>query len=208
MKVTSDIQRGMTAGDKWGDWTAWYRDIRLKPYSHLSQRPSIIVEDDVVLNDVSFWNGDMNFSKMVNAGSRGCIMRAGQNTWADTEFAINYGKADNVIPRGSYWFYDSRSDPKKQALLWKTMLDGDYGELDHAADWEESYGGTYEGWVNLYVFMNEFQQLTGLADNRLPIYTGYYYWLSKGKSPFGIDSSMAWFKKHKLWLAEWCQPRG
>jgi len=196
-----DIQTGMKAGNIRGDLLAYARDIFQKPYSRLSFPPKIIVEGDLILNDISFWNGKMNFQTMKDAGSRGCIIRAGQNTWADTKFAENYAGAKDVIPRGSYFFFDSRAEPKAQARLWKTMLDNDYGELDHAADYEENYGGTYAGWVNLYIFMNEFQQLTGLPDERLPIYTGYYYWLSSDKAPIGNTESMAWFKKHRLWLA-------
>jgi len=193
-------QKGMTAGNKWGDLTAWRRAGSL-PFSRMSIQPSIVVEDDVILNDVSFWNGNMNFSTMASAGSRGCIIRAGQNTWPDTKFEENYGKAQGVIPRGSYFYYDSRANPKTQAALWASMLSNDFGELDHAADYEEQYGGTYAGWVNLYIFMNEFQQMTGLPDDRLPLYTGYYYWLSSGKAPIGNEQSMAWFKKHRLWIA-------
>lgn len=197
----NNIQVGMKAGNDRGDWLAWYRDARFKPYSRMSVAPRIIVEDDVILNDVSFYQGAINFSQMNDAGSQGTVIRAGQNRWPDNKFEANYANAQGVIPRGSYFFYDSRVPPKEQAQLWASMLDNDYGELDHCADYEERYGGEYGGWVNLYIFMERFQELTNLPDERVPIYTGYYYWLSSGKAPIGNAESMAWFKKHRLWLA-------
>lgn len=197
----SDIQIGMKAGYFRGDLTAWVRDAVQKPYTRMQIEPHIVIDRSVVLTDVSFWQGDIDFDVMRQAGAEGVIIRAGQNLWKDAKFDQNYARAKAAnLARGSYWFYDSRVEPVRQAQLWASILNNDYGELDHAADWEENYGGAYGGWVNLYKFITEFQMKTGLSDERVPIYTGYYYWLSAGKSPQGIPESMAWFKRHPLWL--------
>lgn len=197
-----EYQIGLKAGQIRGDALAYWRDIVHKPYTRMRVEPRIVIDRSVILTDVSFYQDEIDFTIMRQAGAKGTIIRAGQNLWRDPKFDQNYSRAKNAsLPRGSYFFYDSRVDPIQQARLWASILAGDYGELDHAADYEENYKGPYGGWVNLYKFINEFQMKTGLPDERVPIYTGYYYWLSAGKAPLGIPESMAWFKRHPLWLA-------
>jgi GH25 family lysozyme M1 (1,4-beta-N-acetylmuramidase) len=78
--------------------------------------------------DVSFYQDDpetpqgIDFAKMRTA-SEYVIIRAGQNLWVDRDFKANWRESKAAgFPRGSYWFYDSRADPKKQAELWRTAL--------------------------------------------------------------------------------------
>jgi GH25 family lysozyme M1 (1,4-beta-N-acetylmuramidase) len=192
----------MQAGGYYGDLTALIRDAFHKPYTRIKIKPRITIDRSVILTDVSFYQGETDFSLMKQAGAEGTIIRAGQNLWKDTKFDEYYAKAKTAgLPRGSYFFYDSRVDPISQARLWASILNNDHGELDHAADYEERYDGDYGGWVNLYKFMSEFQMKTGLPDERVPLYTGYYYWLSAGKAPLNVPGSMEWFKRHRLWLA-------
>jgi len=73
---------------------------------------------NVIGPDVSFYQDDpqtpqgIDFAKLrANAGY--VVIRAGQNLWADRDFKLNWREAKSVgLPRGSYWFYDSRADPK------------------------------------------------------------------------------------------------
>src|SRR5689334_6683785 len=84
----------------------------------------------VIGPDVSFYEDDpetpqgIDFIKMrANAGF--VIVRAGQNLWPDPDFKINWREAKKAgMPRGSYWFYDSRVDPKRQAEIWASMFEG------------------------------------------------------------------------------------
>jgi GH25 family lysozyme M1 (1,4-beta-N-acetylmuramidase) len=160
--------------------------------------PTIAIQTNVRLADVSFWQGDIDFVKM-RTGLDGVIIRAGQRNWLDTKFKINWGKArDAGIPRGSYWFYDSREDPKKQADLWAGLIEDDPGELVHAADFEESYGGPWGKVSHLKDFLMRFKENTGLPDDRIPNYTGYYWWLSRVGNDF-------FFRRFPLWLAWYSQ---
>ena len=160
--------------------------------------PSIAIQTSVLIADVSYYQLEIDWQKMASQLA-GAIIRAGQRTWPDIRFRENWTRAKAAgVPRGSYWFYDSREDPKRQAALWWQQLQGDIGELVHVADFEESYGGPYWQPSHFKEFIQEFQRLSGLPDDRIAIYTGYYWWLSR----VGPD---LFFKKYKLWLAWYAQ---
>lgn len=166
-------------------------------YPDLFIAPTVVVETVVRLADVSFWQGAIDFLKMKAAGLFGVFIRAGQNTWADIKFAINWKLAKLAgLPRGSYFFYDSRVDPGRQAKLWADQLGSDLGELPHAADFEESYGGQFGKVEHFKAFLQEFMRLTGLTRDRIIIYTGFFWWLKRvGDDP--------WFRQFQLWLASY-----
>lgn len=166
-------------------------------YPDLFLAPTIQIQTSVKLADVSFWQGVINFVVMKAAGLFGVIIRAGQNTWADIKFKINWALAKAAgLPRGSYFFYDSRVDPGRQAKLWADQLGDDLGELAHAADFEESYGGPFGKKEHFKAFLQEFQRLTGLPNDRIMIYTGFFWWLARvGDDP--------WFRRYSLWLASY-----
>ena len=159
-----------------------------------SLSPSILIQTSVLVADVSYYQLEIDWQKMASQLA-GAIIRAGQRTWPDVRFRENWTRAKAAgVPRGSYWFYDSREDPKKQAALWWAQLEGDVGELVHVADFEESYGGPYWQPQHFKEFILEFQRLSGLADDRIAIYTGYFWWLSR----VGAD---VFFRRYALWLA-------
>lgn len=156
---------------------------------------AITIEKAVRLVDVSFWQGEINFEVMKEAGISGAIIRAGQRTWVDSRFKVNWDKARlAAVPRGSYWFYDSREDPEKQAELWWSLIQYDVGELVHCADFEESYSGVFGKKEHFKLFLQKFKSLSNLPARRIVVYTGYYWWNSRiGNDPF--------FKQFRLWLA-------
>lgn len=176
----------MGAGNYVPTQTEWAR-------SFISQ--TIMIQSSVKLTDVSFWQSEIDFVKMKSAGIKGTIIRAGQNNWLDSRFAENWSKAKAAgLPRGSYWFYDSRNSPKSQAELWWSLIKNDKGELFHVADFEENYGGGFGTKAHFREFIVEFQKLSGLPNKRIGIYTGYYWWGSRiGNDP--------WFSQYPLWLA-------
>jgi lysozyme len=152
--------------------------------------------------DVSFWQDDNNtakqidFQKMKDAGAEFVIIRAGQNTWVDGDFEHNWHKAKEAgIPRGSYWFYDSRSSPRVQADLWSNAIGTDYPECGIWADFEESYNGPYSN----EKYFREFMEL--LQANFPPLvelgaYTGYYYWIERVKL-------REYWHQYPLWIANY-----
>jgi GH25 family lysozyme M1 (1,4-beta-N-acetylmuramidase) len=157
--------------------------------------PTILVSQSVLIADVSYYQQFIDFLRMKAAGVSGVIIRAGQRTWPDVRFSENWSKAAAAdLPRGSYWFYDSREDPKRQAALWWSLIKDDPGELVHVADIEESYGGPYGKPEHFETFLNEFRWLSKLPASRVPIYTGYYWWQSR------VGAALE-FKQYPLWLA-------
>src|SRR5262245_12958401 len=120
--------------------------------------------------DVSFYQDDagtlqgIDFVKMKQSAGY-VIVRAGQNIWIDSDFRTNWRDAKAAgWPRGSYWFYDSRADPRDQADLWFSVFESDFGELPLFADFEESYGGAFTGWRHWRTFLERLRALVGTRE--------------------------------------------
>jgi len=162
---------------------------------------------NVIGPDVSFYQDDpqtpqgIDFVKMRQAGAGYIIIRAGQNLWSDRDFKANWRESKAAgMPRGSYWFYDSRVDPKKQADLWVSLFEGDYGELPLWCDFEDNYGGAFKGWKNWYNFMERLKALLP-SGKEIGVYTAYYYWL---ENMAGVPAaSVNYFKEYPLWIANY-----
>lgn len=157
--------------------------------------------------DVSFWQDDpttpvnIDFAKMAK-GLDFVIIRAGQNTWVDKSFAISWVDAKaSGIPRSSYWFYDSRTEPERQAEKYISILDGDLGELPLVADYEDNYGGPYGTPDHLYRFIERLKMLA--PGKEIMIYTGYYYWIERFASYKPADrlAKLNYFAQYPLWIA-------
>lgn len=161
---------------------------------------------NLTLPDVSFWQDDnatpqgIDFA-MMREQTSSVIIRAGQNSWTDPDFKTNWKAAKEAgLHRGSYWFYDSRLDPKKQAELWVKALGGDYGELPLWCDFEDRYGGAFGTWKHWYDFIENLKQLIP-SDVEIGIYTGYYYWLEFTVAKAIPKTSLNYFKQFPLWIA-------
>jgi len=157
--------------------------------------------------DISFYQDDnttpeqINFSTMKKK-SDFVIIRAGQNLWIDSDFNTNWKAAKEAgIPRGSYWFYDSRIEPKLQAELWRDVLDGDQGELPLFADFEENYGGEFKGWRKWYAFLEYLKD--AMPGKEIVIYTAFYYWQSNAPDAENHASSLEYFHQYPLWIANY-----
>jgi lysozyme len=151
--------------------------------------------------DVAFYeanpNGRIDFIKMKSAGMKFVIIRTGQNLWKDPKFDVNWLDAKNAgIPRGSYFFYDSRVSPESQAKLWKDIVGNDLGEIPLFADYEESYKGNYAGGQNFKIFLEEVKRL--IPNKEIIIYTAFWYW----KDNVSI-SLHDYFSQYKLWIANY-----
>ena len=159
----------------------------------------ITISRDVFLVDVSKWQGGMDWAKAKSKNLNGAIIKCGQGIAKDPQFDANWTNAKlQSIPRGSYWFWDSRYPPKTQAYWWWEWIKKDIGELAHYADYEESYGGQFGGYENFRLFLMEFERLSNLPARRRGIYTGYYYWIAH--SPANLVE-LSWFTQFPLWLA-------
>ena len=161
----------------------------------------------VIGTDVSFYDNSsstpqgVNFVKMRTL-AQFTIIRAGQNLWPDNDIKSNWGAAKAAgISRGSYWFYDSRADPKAQADLWVSLLGGDLGELPMFLDLEETYGGPYTGWKNWVTFLERLK--TNAPGKELGIYTAYYYFRDHAPNASSDLKDLQYFRQYTLWIANY-----
>jgi len=172
-----------------------------------------VTRTEIIIPDVSFWQDRNDTPRKIDfvrmrTKSRGVIIRGGQNTWDDDDFGYNWPAAYFAkLLRGIYWFWDSRSSPKSQALRLYNLVKNDPPEMEVWFDFEETYGGRYGGWRNFAAMIGEFQQLMPSAG--VGIYVGYYYWLENGPNPDKETTSkgkaearaaLEWFAKFPLWL--------
>lgn len=160
----------------------------------------------IVVNDISFYQDNNStpqkpdFNKMKSNGSQGVIIRVGQGSYLDEDFFNNFQAASGILPRGVYWFYDSRVPPLIQAKKFTdAVLLAGRPEMEVWADYEENYGGPYQGWKHFAVFLAEVEKR--LPYTKLGIYTGYYYWQSHCPNWFFQSASFNWFARFPLWLA-------
>ena len=157
--------------------------------------------------DVSFYQDSpttpqgINFVRM-NQAADFVIIRAGQNLWPDSDFKYNWRRAKEAgLPRGSYWFYDSRADPKQQAELWVSLLAGDLGELPLFADLEETYKGPFTGWRHWRTFLERLKTLVG--NKEIGIYTAFFYWQTNAPNPSTQPAELEYFHQYPLWIANY-----
>jgi len=163
---------------------------------------------NVIGPDVSFYQDSpttsrqIDFNKMKESAGY-VIIRAGQNLWVDSDFVYNWLKAQEAgLPRGSYWFYDSRADPEQQAELWYSQVSHDLGELPLFADLEEKYGGGFAGWRNWRKFIDRLKVLVN-GRQEIGVYTGYYYWLENAPSKQTAPADLEYFHQYPLWIAQY-----
>lgn len=157
--------------------------------------------------DISLFQDDpqtpqgVNFTRM-NQVSDFVIVRAGQNLWPDSDFPDHWRRARaSGLPRGSYWLYDSRANPKQQADLWFEQLGDDQGELPLFADFEEAYGGPFTGWMYWEVFLDRIKTLAGIRE--VGIYTAYFYWKNNAPNPATQPIDLEYFHRYPLWIANY-----
>lgn len=163
--------------------------------------------NNVIGPDVSFYQDDPATPQGIDFGKmRGktpyVIVRAGQNNWADRDVKKNWASAKAAgLLRGSYWFYDSRRDPREQAALWISLLNGDLGELPLFPDFEDRYGGPFGTWKHWYDFLEELKRLA--PGKAICVYTGPSYWKEKTVGVGIPIESLNYFKQYPLWIAHY-----
>ena len=161
---------------------------------------NILIADCSFYQDNDFTPQKIDFKKMKAAGISGVILRAGQNTWADEDFKDYWQAAKAAgLPRGSYWFYDSRSEPSAQADLWRSQIGDDLPELKLWADFEENYGGRWRT-------ENDYKKFVASTQAKFPtvetgIYSANWWWHDKVQQ--GIIRDDAYWSEFLLWVAQY-----
>jgi GH25 family lysozyme M1 (1,4-beta-N-acetylmuramidase) len=166
--------------------------------SRLAFPPGAVIIQQKKIPDVSFWQGEINFTKMRQM-TDAAIIRAGQNLWVDSQFKRNWTQAKAYgISRGAYWFFDDRVSPGKQAELFASLLRDDYPEMEIWCDWENTYGGAYGTLPNVIAFMQRVENL--LPGVKIGLYTGYF-WFRDRTNAVTHASQYNYLKSRPLFLA-------
>lgn len=159
--------------------------------------------------DISFYQDDnstprgFDFARLKEQGADFVFIRAGQGSWYDPDFVMNWQAAKEAgIPRGAYWFLDARNSGDAQARLFRSLLGNDWGEISPVVDYEHKAivasrgkgGAVSSKFVyNTPEQLDQFIDVLGSASPPI-IYTGYYYWFDHG-------STNNRYAQYPLWLA-------
>lgn len=148
-------------------------------------------------NDVSFWQGTMDWGKIKAAGRKYVIMRAAHAMSVDTKFDFNWKSChDQGLHCGVYQFFEPNIDPVGQAdLMLAKMGKLGPGDLPPVIDVESTGGGMAASAVADAVgkWINHVQAKTGVKPM---IYSGGYFWEDNVKSTA--------FGDYPLWHPQYC----
>ena len=150
---------------------------------------------EVVGTDVSYWQGEIDWSVMKQKAQFSFIRAGYGNSWIDPFLHENSDEADAAgVEYGIYWYVKPGKDWRKHAESFAAQYGASSGKLPPVAD-IESTGGLTKSELNNWLtkFVNKFEELT---DTKLMIYTSPGFW----------NSNMPmtnWAKWLKLWVAHW-----
>jgi len=177
-------------------WNAHRLVHTLAGANRLRVEATATVTQQKQLPDVSFYQGFIDWDQF-KTQSDAVFIRAGQALYKDVQFERNWSESKRRdIIRGSYWFYDDRADPLKQADLWATLLSASRPEMECMIDWEINYGGAYGGLKNVVKLMQRMEAL----GFKTGFYTGYYYFITNS-NPVTNAAEYDYLKTRPLWLA-------
>lgn len=161
--------------------------------------------------DISYWNGDIDLSKVKNAGYKWVMIRCGygsnQTSQDDSRFEANVKKAEALgMPWGAYFYtYSLNAEQDKNELEHiLRLLKGKKPTLPIAIDVEDAdgYKANHGGWTYSNVNRNAKYLLEGLAKN------GYYPMIYTGfEEVENLISPDVW-KKYDMWFAHWARQCG
>ena len=151
--------------------------------------------------DISWWQGLVDFVKMLAAGAKFVIIRAGSinsvtgECYEDYNVGMNGTESQEAgMPKGFYWFYREFGTEKaiEQARFFWEIVDG----------WSIEEGLFFDGEVwdmkvaSIKAFIMELQRLSGLPDNKIGIYSRASLWNV-------VVGAVEWFKKFLCWVARY-----
>jgi GH25 family lysozyme M1 (1,4-beta-N-acetylmuramidase) len=153
---------------------------------------------EVVIVDLSYWQGDIDFAKLATKVD-GVIIRAGYgNDYFDPRVDEYVRECKKYkIPFGLYWYVKAGKDFIKHAENFHIKWVENPGNLHPTFDLEESGGlgktALESWWQKMY---NEFMRLSGLSLEKIITYT----------SPGFLNRVIGltnWLKLTLLWVAHW-----
>jgi len=146
--------------------------------------------------DVSYWQGEINWSQVANDGVDFAFVRLGDGLFFDPEFHDNWqsAKAEGIVV-GAYQYFRPGTDPEDQAnLLLQEMGALQAGDLPPVLDVEDDDGYPANHVVQA---IHDWMAVVEPAIGREPIiYTSKYMWQSVAGDSYD-------FTDYPLWAANW-----
>lgn len=152
--------------------------------------------------DVSHFQGDVNWDEIKKAGIIFVYDKATEGeTYVDPKYARNrLGAHEYDLLHGSYHFFESDDDPKKQAELFISVIEHKPGDMPPVLDLEE---GGIKGEVSLNELSKNIMTFLKYVEEKLNvkpiIYTNH-----KFGNKYLTDPE---FAKYELWIAEYDVPQ-
>jgi len=146
-------------------------------------------------NDVSFYQGVIDFTEMHAAGSEFVFIKSTQGNYFDSKFKTNHALSAGKIPRGNYHFYDWTHSLQANIDACVNATNNYPMELPPVLDYESRIGVPPRATAVSYclTFLNQVQDRTG----KTPLlYTSPEFW-----AEFGVDNSA--FVEFPLWIANY-----
>jgi len=152
----------------------------------------------VVGVDISYWQGNVDFSKLAGMVDFAFLRAGFGNDWIDPRLdEYRAGCRACGIPFGLYWFVKAGKDWRKHAQNFYNAWEQDPGDLPPVFDLEDSGGlnktALESWWSKMY---SSFLALSGLQHNDVLTYT------SPGFLNRAIGAT-SWMKRTQLWDAHW-----
>ena len=187
------------SGSKWyGDETKGNSSVTTDFYQYFSiQKGGIKTMKGI---DVSVHNGNIDWSKVKNAGIQFAVLRAGYGkltSQKDKQFDTNYSGAKAAgIPVGAYWYsYAITPDEARQeAEVCLSILKGKQFEFPIFFDQEEK-STLNTGKANCSAMVRAFCEVLESA--------GYWVGLYTSRSVLGTHIEDDIKARYALWVAEW-----
>lgn len=154
-------------------------------------------------NDVSEYQGSIDWSKVSACGQRFAFMKATEGNYVqDKTFKKNWDAAKSAgFLRGAYHFFRCDIDPTTQADYFINFVKStnDNGELPPCLDFETNEGKTN---IEIVPMVKTWLDRVESAFGRKPvIYSGFYN-LKDYLSESGVQAP-AWAKDYPLWIAQY-----
>lgn len=152
--------------------------------------------------DVSHFQGDVNWDEIKKAGIIFVYDKATEGeTYIDPKYARNrLGAHEYDLLHGSYHFFESDDDPKKQAELFLSVIDHKSGDMPPVLDLED---GGIKGEVSTEDFSKNVLTFLKFVESKLKvkpiIYTNHIF-----GNKYLTDPE---FAKYELWIAEYDVPQ-
>ena len=148
-------------------------------------------------NDISYWQGTINWAGVKAAGRKFVIMRAAHAMAVDTKFDFNWKSChDQGLHCGVYQFFEPNVDPIGQAdLMLAKMGKLGPGDLPPVIDVESTGGGMAATAVSAAV-KKWIDHVEAKVGRKPMIYSGGYFWEDNVKSTAFVD--------YPLWHPQYC----